>query len=335
MRVSRKCLHFSLILLTCLVSATAQTKPVDLQLRLRTPFSFVAYGDTRFTDPTDTQAANAEVRRTLVNAIAEANPAFISIGGDIAYSGDQAADWKVWDSETEIWRQRGIPVLPVLGNHDLKNNQAAALKNYFERFPQLKESRYYSMRAANILMLVLDSSQDEVSGQQGEWLVAKMDNVPGDVDFVIVVLHHPPYSSSSDSKAYGGGHTSRTAEHKLAEFLEQRQQSMRSRIVVFSGHVHNYERHEHGGVSYFVTGGGGAHAYPIERAPGDPFQSKDVNYHYLLVEVAPKKLTVTMDRLELKDGKPSWTKADNVAIVAPDAAGAVHARSDRGSDVLP
>src|SRR6185369_9237950 len=110
MRVSRKCLHFSLILLTCLVSATAQTKPVDLQLRLRTPFSFVAYGDTRFTDPTDTQAANAEVRRTLVNAIAEANPAFISIGGDIAYSGDQAADWKVWDSETEIWRQRGIPV---------------------------------------------------------------------------------------------------------------------------------------------------------------------------------------------------------------------------------
>jgi len=38
------------------------------------------------------------------------------------------------------------------------------------------------------------------------------------------------------------------------------------RQVVLSSHVHNFERHEHGGVVYFVTGGG-AHAYPIERAP--------------------------------------------------------------------
>ena len=325
MRPWRKWLQCPLIVLICLVSATAQTKPVDLELQLKVPFRFVAYGDTRFTDPSDAEASNAGVRRALVNAIAEANPSFISIGGDIAYSGDRAADWRVWDSETEIWRQHGIMVLPVLGNHDLKGDQATALKNYFERFPQLKDSRYYSMRAANTLMLVLDSSQDEVSGQQGEWLARKLDSVPSDVDFVFVVLHHPPYTSSSDAKLYGGGHSSRTAEQKLAQFLEQRQQSMRSRIVVFSGHVHNYERHEHGGVLYFVTGGGGAHAYPIERAPGDPFQSKEVNYHYLLVDVDSKKLTVTMNRLELKDGKASWTKADNITIVAPNAAGAVHA----------
>lgn len=29
----------------------------------------------------------------------------------------------------------------------------------------------------------------------------------------------------------------------------------------------NCERHEHAGVTYFVSGGGAAHAYPIERAP--------------------------------------------------------------------
>jgi hypothetical protein len=40
--------------------------------------------------------------------------------------------------------------------------------------------------------------------------------------------------------------------------------------------VHNYERHEHGGVTYFVTGGAGAHAYPIERARDDPFQSTEM-----------------------------------------------------------
>ena len=325
MRPWRKWLQCLLIVLICLASATAQTKPVDLELRPKVPFRFVAYGDTRFTDPTDAEASNAEVRRALVNAIAEADPSFISIGGDIAYSGDRTADWKVWDSETEIWRLHGIMVLPVLGNHDLKGDQTAALKNYFERFPQLKDSRYYSMRAANTLMLVLDSSQDEVSGQQGEWLARKLDSVSSDVDFVFVILHHPPYTSSSDAKIYGGGHSSRTAEQNLAQILEQRQQSMRSRIVVFSGHVHNYERHEHGGVLYFVTGGGGAHPYPIDRAPADPFQSTDVNYHYLLVDVASQKLTVTMNRLELKDGKASWTKPDRVTIVAPHAVGVIHA----------
>ena len=321
----KKCLQRLLFAFIYVVSANAQTKPIDLELQLKVPFRFVAYGDTRFTDPTNAEASSADVRHALVSAIAEANPSFISIGGDIAYSGDRAADWKVWDSETEVWRQRGIPVLPVLGNHDLKGDLATALKNYFERFPQLKESRYYSMRAANTLMLVLDSSQDEVSGPQGEWLVRKLDSVSSDVDFVFVVLHHPPYTSSSDAKLYGGGHSSRTAERTLAQFLEQRQQRMRSRVVVFSGHVHNYERHEHGGVLYFVTGGGGAHAYPIERAPGDPFQSKGVNYHYLLVDVASQKLTVTMNRLELKDGKAFWTKADNVTIFAPNSAGALHA----------
>src|ERR1017187_8013508 len=69
-------------------------------------------------------------------------------------------DWKVWDSETAVWREKKIPVYPALGNHDLHGDEKVALANYFERFPDLKNSRYYSVRAGNTLMLVLDSSQD-------------------------------------------------------------------------------------------------------------------------------------------------------------------------------
>jgi len=303
-------------------TAEPTSQPVELQAQVSVPFRFVAYGDTRFHDPKDTEASNPTVRRALVQAIADAHPAFIAIGGDIVYNGFDADDWKTWDSETSVWRENKIPVYPALGNHDLHGDLKAALGNYFQRFPELKESRYYSVRAANALLLFLDSSLDETSGPQGHWLTQKLDTIPADVDFVFIVLHHPPYTSSSDAKKYGGGHSSRSSEHALAGMLETRQPNAHARFVVFASHVHNYERHEHGGVTYFVSGGGGAHAYPIERAPGDPFQSKEINYHYLLVEVDRGKLSITMNRLDMTSGKTLWTQPDSVGIRAAAAASA-------------
>jgi Icc-related predicted phosphoesterase len=298
----------------------AQSNTTDLTLDLKAPFRFVAYGDTRFHDPNDTEAANPPVRRALVQAIAEANPAFICFTGDIVYNGQDAEDWKVWDSETSIWRDRKIPVYPALGNHDLHGNEQVALGNYFQRFANLKGSRYYSVRIANVLMLVLDSSMEETVGPQADWLADKLDHIAADVDFLVIMDHHPPYTSSSDQKKFGGGHAARPHEQALAKMLEERQSNARYRIVFFSGHVHNYERHEHGGITYFVSGGGAAHAYPIERAPDDPFQSKAINYHYLLVEVDHQRMNVTMNRLELSSGRATWTTPDRVQIPAPAAA---------------
>lgn len=299
--------------------APPEAQPAELQLQVSMPFHFIVYGDSRFHDPKDTEAANPPVRQALVQAIAQASPAFISFGGDIVYNGNDKDDWKVWDSETAVWREKKIPVYPALGNHDLHGDEKIALANYFQRFPDLKNSRYYSVRVANALMLMLDSSFDETSGPQGEWLTKKLDHIPGDLDFVFIVLHHPPYTSSSDDKKFGGGHSARSHEQALAKALEARQTNLRARIVVFSGHVHNYERHEHGGVTYFVTGGAGAHAYPIERVADDPFQSREVNYHYLVAEVDRGKLKVTMHRLDLTSGTAVWTQPDSVTISAPAA----------------
>ncbi len=299
--------------------ASPQTGPVELQLQVTTPFHFIAYGDSRFHDPKDTEAANPAVRRELVQAIAQTNPAFVALTGDIVYNGYDKDDWRVWDSETAVWREKKMTVYPALGNHDLHGDEKVALANYFQRFPDLKNSRYYSVRAANILMLVLDSALDETSGPQGQWLNQKLNHIPGDVDFVFLVFHHPPYTSSSDMKIFSGGHSARSQEQRLAKMLEARQQNQRARIVVFSGHVHNYERHEHGGVTYFVTGGAGAHAYPIERAKDDPFQSKEVNYHYIMVDVDRGNLKITMHRLDLTSGKAVWTEPDSVAISVPAA----------------
>ena len=319
------------LLLACMACSrvhsepATQAQPVELQLQVGLPFHFVAYGDARFHDPRDTGAANPVVRQTLVQAIAQSNPAFICFGGDLVYNGYDKDDWKVWDAETAVWRANKIPVYPAIGNHDVHGNEKVALTNYFERFPELKNNRYYSVRAANSLVLVLDGEGDENSGPQGQWLTQQLDHIPAEVDFVFVVLHHPLYTSSS-AMNLSGGHSARSEEEKLATMLEKRQQIQRARIVVFSSHVHNYERHEHGGITYFVTGGAGAHAYPVARAKDDPFQSKEVNYHYLQVEVDRGSVKITMHRLDLTSGTAVWTEPDSVAISAPAAKAAAQGR---------
>jgi hypothetical protein len=57
-------------------------------------------------------------------------------------------------------------------------------------------------------------------------------------------------------------------------------------------------------VTYLVSGGGAARAYPTARAPDDPFQSKEINYHYLLVEVDRQQVKMTMHRWEFVMGRP-------------------------------
>ncbi len=316
MRQSRKNLLFLFVCLLAGVTLAAQTHTVDIQLNRSNRVHFIAYGDTRFTDPSDTNAANPEARRELVKAIANAHPDFVTFGGDITYNGNDPSDWKVYDSETAIWREKHIRVYPALGNHDLHGDLTVSLANYFQRYPELDHSLYYSVNTGNVLMLTLDSALDEISGTQGDWLRNKINAVSASVDFVVIVLHHPPYTSSSDDKKFGGGHSARAAEQALARLLEESQKKMRARIVVFAGHVHNYEHHEHGGVTYFVTGGGGAHAYPIERQPTDLFQSKEINYHYIDVMVEAGKMVTTMNRVELKNGVASWTQPETVTITA-------------------
>ena len=92
-------LSIVLIVLNCVACTRShsqmppQTQPVALQLQVSTPFRFVAYGDSRFHDPKDTEAANPAVRQALVQAIAEIKPAFISFSGDIVYNGYDTNDW--------------------------------------------------------------------------------------------------------------------------------------------------------------------------------------------------------------------------------------------------
>src|SRR6202166_2904037 len=97
--LSLVCLTASLLALAgCTKKSAAQT-PVDLQIKVSNPVRFVVYGDTRFHDAKDFEAATPRLRVALVNAIADANPAFVCFTGDIVYNGYDENDWKTWDTE--------------------------------------------------------------------------------------------------------------------------------------------------------------------------------------------------------------------------------------------
>ena len=315
MNVSRKSL-LALSGLALILAATSAQLPPAIDPKTPIPFRFVTFGDTRFHDPSDTRHANPAIRQALVSAITDESPAFICITGDIVYRGDDTKDWLVWDSETAPWREHKIPIYPALGNHDLNGDEKAALANYFDRFPEVAGNRFYSLRAANSLILVLDSSLDELYGAQGTWITAQLDHLSADVDFVFFVFHHPPYTSSSDQNV-NGGHSARSKEQALGRMLEEHQLHTRARFIVLNGHVHNYEHQEHNGVTYLVTGGGGAPPYLFERTPDDHYRDPGVNYHYLVIEVRSSSLKVTMHKAEIRSSLPVWTVADVVSVNVP------------------
>jgi hypothetical protein len=86
---------------------------------------------------------------------------------------------------------------------------------------------------------------------------------------------------------------------------------------VSAGHIHNYERLEKAGVTYLVSGGGGAHPADIDRTADDLYRDRRFpNYHYVRFELRRHRLVAEMIRLEDGDAaKPSrWKVRDRFEV---------------------
>jgi acid phosphatase type 7 len=296
------------VLLTGIFLATAANSSSAPSLSLQPaqyPFKFVVYGDLRTTNPANTKDTDPIRRMALINKIAGEQPGFVAITGDLVLNGGNAMDWAEWDKETKPWS--GLQLFPILGNHDVRGGESA-LPNFFQRFPQLQNSRYYAAQYGNVRVLAVDS--DMMVGDHSpemQWLQSEFSNIPAATDFVFVLLHHPSYTHSNEET----GHAARPQEHNLGAFLEAQQKKIKAKIVEVAGHVHNYERYEHGGVMYIVSGGAGASPYPIERQPDDFYKESGPTYHYCRFTSDKGKLHMEMVKLEMKGDQPSWRVADS------------------------
>jgi acid phosphatase type 7 len=281
------------------------------------PLVLVAYGDTRFTDSSETAASSPTARRALVAKIAAENPAAVFINGDLPFHGI-AADYDVYRTETQVWRDKHLRVYPALGNHELSIClESSCLDRWWNTFPELRGRRWYSVAVGSKLIgIALDSDASLMPGSlQRAWLESQMSSLDPAVRVVLIVMHHPPVADVQTVKLVD--HNPRPNEQALGAYLKTAAAHSAVRFVVSAGHIHNYQRFSQDGVTYLVSGGGGATPYDIDRTAADLYQDKGFpNYHYVRFELRGNILSCEMIRLQdyAARGPSHWQTKDRFEI---------------------
>lgn len=270
------------------------------------PLSFIVVGDTR---------GGVDAHRRVVERMAQEVPDFVLGTGDMVDDGLRQEQWQqFFDIEDRLLRDNVY--YPAVGNHDRQGRGRTA--DSYRAFFSVPDNggdteRYYAFSYAAARVLVLDSNEysfaltDQTAWLERELIAARQDPA---VRHVFVVMHHPPFSIS----LHGGN---RDLRERWTPLFERYQVT-----AVFSGHDHVYERAEHNGIRYFVSGGGGAPLYPRRPRPS-PIDLAAVKkferaFHYLRVSVTGARVEVTAVRT---DG----TVIETTAWTAPsDRAPPVH-----------
>ena len=261
---------------------------------LSNPLVFIVYGDMRFTDPAETEAAAPGPRRALVEKVASEHPDALFLTGDIPWHGGDLDDYREYGDETAIWKQQHLRLYPVLGNHEFSQcEEARCLQNWWHAFPQFDGRRWYSVAlGSRIRAFALDSNSSLRPGsEQRQWLQQQIAGLPSTVRFVLLTLHHPPVADQAFAIV-------RDNERSLRDYLTSTARKSPVLFIVCSGHVHNYERFVRRGVVYLVSGGGGAKPLRVHRFFSDRYRASTFpNYHYIRFEMQADGLHAEIVRL--------------------------------------
>jgi hypothetical protein len=119
---------------------------------------------------------------------------------------------------------------------------------------------------------------------------------------------------------YEVNHNPRPNEIALRDYLTAKAKIVHAKFLVTAGHIHNYERHELAGVTYLVSGGGGAKPYMVDRTPDDLYQATEFpNYHYVKFVLQGNTLKAVMYRAANPDdaNSPFDAKASFEILAKP------------------
>eukprot|EP00547_Thalassionema_nitzschioides_P005279 CAMPEP_0194219356 /NCGR_PEP_ID=MMETSP0156-20130528/25763_1 /TAXON_ID=33649 /ORGANISM="Thalassionema nitzschioides, Strain L26-B" /LENGTH=272 /DNA_ID=CAMNT_0038948983 /DNA_START=369 /DNA_END=1187 /DNA_ORIENTATION=- len=238
--------------------------------------------------------------------MADFQPAFVAILGDLVFDGNDKNHWNHLDSTIKPLRE--TPLLPLLGNHDYcsntlyLNDQVYCNNNrpwqeFHNRFPLTTSSSvttwYSRIHDEQLGILWLDSNYHRLTTEQWElqqlWLQKTVENWESDPEIrgIVFLAHHPPYTNSlvvSDD------------EYVQSTFVPIYCQARKS-LAFFTGHAHGFEhfvRDCNAGNStakkHFVVTAGGGGPRPTKAGNKYPdlleglFQSPRP-FHYLQVSL--------------------------------------------------
>lgn len=225
----------------------------------------IVYGDSRH---------GHDIHRDIVSAIIAEAPAAVFHTGDYVTTPDREDQWNTFFEIITPLRD-AAPFYPARGNHDGEGT------SFVSRFSIPQGTSWYAVSLLDFRFLVLDSNASlSPDSPQHQWLVNEL--TAKDERYLCVVLHHPIYNSTA------GGHTE--DERGLITSIEG--MLVASGVdLVFSGHVHAYERLEKDGVTYVISGGGGAGLYtPTERS--DYSRVYEMKHHYVRISPSQDDLLV-------------------------------------------
>ena len=235
------------------------------------PIAFVVYGDTR---------TNPAHHREVTNAIArDLGIEFVLHTGDLVSDARNLEHWIPQFFEPAARLIRSVPVFAVLGNHERNS------PNYFTYLSLPGNERWYSFDAGEVHVIALDSNLSfDPGSEQYKWFVSDLTRHKS-ARWKFVFMHHPTYSSGPHGACSAEGlpneAPTRTAQAILPGLAKQF-----GIAAVFAGHDHDYERSLHDGVSYIVTGGGGAPNYADPNAKCNPYRKVFYSgIHYCVVAV--------------------------------------------------
>lgn len=177
--------------------------------------------------------------------------------GDNFYSDD----WEFLMEPFGWATEADIPFWVVWGNHDIEtDSRLEAMNQAFDNPP-----RWTVHEWGAIDVVILDSTQPE-SGEQLDFLTTTLAESE---DPTIVVFHHPRYSCGSHGDTDG-----------LDEWIDAFDEDV---FLVLAGHEHNYQRYEEGGITYVVSGGGGATLTGLAECPADhPERTVGESVHHFI-----------------------------------------------------
>jgi 3',5'-cyclic AMP phosphodiesterase CpdA len=167
--------------------------------------------------------------------------------GDNDYTERPPAFRTNWRASFGWARTRGLEVMGVLGNHDVRVDGG----RYEFRLLGMPR-RYYKRRVGNVVFFLLDSNR--IDRAQTTWLARALRRATA--PWKVVAFHHPAFTCG----VYRGDPTVRRRWVPLF--------GRHGVDLVLAGHEHSYQRFgARRGVTYVVHGGGGARLYPLERCP--------------------------------------------------------------------